>query len=73
LKNLRKNNTNQEITSSHVDRFLAPKTSPKGTPKRVKNEPKNNTITYASENPTFQRVTSEKKNGKEERHTNGKV
>ena len=30
-------------------------------------------ITYASENPTFQRVTSEKKNGKEERHTNGKV
>ena len=43
LKNLRKINKNQKITSTHVDRFLAPKTSQNGTPKRPKNEQKNNT------------------------------
>ena len=31
------------------------------------------TITYASENPTVEKVTSGKKNGKEERNRNGKV
>ena len=30
-------------------------------------------ITYASENPTVSKVTSAKKNGKEERNTSGKV
>ena len=43
LKNLRKINKNQQITSTHFDQFSAPKTSQNGTPKRPKNEQKNNT------------------------------
>ena len=40
---LRKNKENQEITRSHFDRFLTPKTTPKGTPKRPQNDQKSNT------------------------------
>ena len=35
-KNLRKNNKNQQITTSHVGLFLIPKMSPTGTPKQQK-------------------------------------
>ena len=45
----------------------------KGSNKHILSLRASEKITYASENPTVEKVTSGKKNGKEERNRNGKV